>query len=443
MPAPRTAADACAQIFDVVVIGGGASGLAAGIAAARAGAAVCVLESDVEAGLSILATGNGRCNLSNARLEPERYRHPETFQKAAGAHPEADLQAFFTSLGLMVAQEDQGRLYPRTKRAESVRAVLLDACARDGVALRCGCTPTAARHDPQVGLWRLTAAEPQGPLHPKGGHDTHSSLRNARKALAAAQRTQRPLLGRRVIIACGGRAARLAELFGLPCLPEEPVLCPIACTLALEGGCGALDGLRVEGALTLVQDGAVRAREEGEVLFRAYGVSGIAAFNLSRHLHAGRAAELELDLFPELGQDELERALLERGERIGALADAGPSWFDGVLPRELGAPIFGEAVSCARPVRRAAALLKRLRLADCHTTLPEQAQVHRGGVPVDAVDPRTLAVRPQIAPALHVCGEALDMDADCGGFNLAWAWLSGMRAGSSAAALSNEKSFHA
>ena len=459
---------------DVAVIGGGASGLAAAIAAARAGAAVCVIERDVEAGLPILATGNGRCNLSNARLDPARYRHPEAFRAVAGAAPEAQVAEFFESLGLLMAEEGEGRLYPVTRRAESVRDVLLSGCARAGAALRTCCTPAAARHDAAAGAWRLTLREPTAPLRPKRSADAHAALRAKRRALGAAELGERSLTARRVIVACGGSAAEAAALFGLPHLAEEPVLCPLACTPAAcapaagttaagttAAGASAacapaagtpaagrlrleeLDGLRVEGALALLRGPAREpvAREAGEVLLRSYGVSGIAAFNLSRRARPGDL--LELDLFPALTDDELAALLRRREGLIGPLAGAGPGWFDGLLAPALGTAIGATAAAAGDPLACSAHLCKHLALEVLGPACPEQAQVHRGGVPLAAIDPTTLAALPGTAPALHVCGEALDMDADCGGYNLAWAWLSGMRAGENAARLAQEESPHA
>ena len=449
---------------DVAVIGGGASGLAAAIAAARAGAAVCVIERDVEAGLPILATGNGRCNLSNARLDPARYRHPEAFRAVAGAAPEAQVAEFFESLGLLMAEEAEGRLYPVTRRAESVRDVLLSGCARAGAALRTCCTPAAARHDAAAGAWRLTLREPTAPLRPKRSVDAHAALRAKRRALGAAELGERSLTARRVIVACGGDAAEAAALFGLPHLAEEPVLCPLACAPAANAPAACaptacaptacapaagrlrleeLDGLRVEGALALLRGPAREpvAREAGEVLLRSYGVSGIAAFNLSRHARPGDL--LELDLFPALTDGELAALLRRREGLIGPLAGAGPGWFDGLLAPALGAAIGATAAAASDPLACSARLCKHLELEVLGPACPEQAQVRRGGVPLAIIDPTTLAALPGTAPALHICGEALDMDADCGGYNLAWAWLSGMRAGESAARLAQEENPHA
>ncbi|MDY3220314.1 MAG: FAD-dependent oxidoreductase, partial [Collinsella sp.] len=97
--------------YDVLVIGGGASGLAAAITAARAGKSVCIVERDVACGLKLLATGNGRCNLSNESIDPQRYNHPAFVESVMGPQPEQELMGFFSSLGIMTTSEE-GRLYP-------------------------------------------------------------------------------------------------------------------------------------------------------------------------------------------------------------------------------------------------------------------------------------------------------------------------------------------
>ena len=250
-------------IYDVAIIGGGASGLAAAITAARAGARCCIVEADVEAGLGILATGNGRCNISNARLAPRHFLHEDAARAMFGAHAERDIADFFERLGLMLAEEGEGRLYPVTRRAESVRDVLLNACSRLGVdILTCATVSHAAPCTSPSGYWDLTLSVPAAALSFKQGRDAKARVRNARKALAVAERTERTLHARRVIIAVGGRSASTCEVFRLAHLNEIPVLCPIACeidsnapgatrhALALEH----LDGLRVEGALSLMRE---------------------------------------------------------------------------------------------------------------------------------------------------------------------------------------------
>lgn len=438
--APLSPAEGGAPLMDVVVIGGGASGLAAAVTASRAGARCCVLEQDVECGLRLLATGNGRCNISNAQLDPRHFRHEDAVRHVFGDHAERDIASFFEGLGLMLAEEDEGRLYPVTRRAESVRDVFLNACDRLQVDLMCGVELVRASY---ADCWELTLNAPSAPLSFKPGRDAKARIRNARKALAAAPRAERTIRARRVVIATGGQSDAICEIFGIPHLQEQPVLCPISCRLAPEGAREVdaaslalehLDGLRVEGTLSLMHNGAAIAFEHGEVLFRTYGISGIAALNLSRRLQPGDV--IDLDLFPHLSEAQLLDMLRRRERDLGSFAGSAP-WLDGLVARPLAALVCHLANGSNDPVARCAAVLHRLPLRVLGTAEHRQAHVHRGGIPLSAIDLDRFAVtrRRDGSPVrdLHACGEAVDMDADCGGYNLAWAWISGMRAAACAA----------
>ena len=435
--------------FDVVVIGGGASGLAAARAAVRSGADVCVLERDVEVGLSILATGNGRCNLSNARLDPARYRHPEAARAVMGDEPEAELERFFGSLGIMTVSED-GRLYPRSKRAESVRDALRFAPEFDNATIQTSADVTGAEFDPASGTWSLTVSVPRKNLTAHLKKPAKSRLRALRREAESAPRETVAIRARRVVVACGGASSDVADMFGIEYVPERPVLCPVACALELphrsekEDRCEAaedsdvlldlLDGIRVEGELGLSRDGKRVWSERGEVLFRTYGLSGIAAFDLSRRAEPGDA--ICLDLFCDYGPDELERVFGERERAIGLLSCEGLRWFHGMLAPAVARLVLATAGGVCDP-RVVAQAAKRVPFRFIGTTEERSAQVRRGGIPFFAVELPGLSVRPCAASGrrgVFACGEALDMDADCGGFNLAWAWLSGIRAGTAAAA---------
>ena len=165
--------------YDVLVIGGGASGLAAAITAARVDKRVCVVERDVACGLKLLATGNGRCNLSNESIDIRRYNRPAFVESIMGPQPEQDLESFFSSLGIMTIREE-GRLYPRSLRAESVRDALLNACERLGITLLCG-TNVIAAHKASEG-WTLQIDRPAHVLKPKStATERRSSVRFERR----------------------------------------------------------------------------------------------------------------------------------------------------------------------------------------------------------------------------------------------------------------------
>ena len=370
---------------DVCVIGGGAAGLVAGIVAAEAGARAVVLERDLTCGRTILATGNGRCNFANAVLDPGLYHGSGFVDAVCGGGWLADVLRFFAKSGLAWAEEE-GRLYPLSRQAASVRNVLL------GRARRAGLVMAPARE-----VVRLKAKAGKG------------SVTVAWRDRFGAEETHE-LAARRVVLSIGGHGATVAGLDELPVRAPSPVLCPIAC----QGPAGlldALDGRRVQCEATLLHDGRCMATETGEALFRAYGVSGIAAFNLSRNAMPGDV--LSLDLLPSL--DETRARRLAKHTLDGLL--------DPVVSEVLAAQTSGN--------EEAATLAKHFELTVTGIAQPENAQVTRGGFVTDCFDPATLAaVR---LPWLHACGETLDVDGPCGGYNLAWAWKSGMVAGAAAA----------
>lgn len=416
--------------YDVLVIGGGASGLAAAITAARVDKSVCVVERDVACGLKLLATGNGRCNLSNKSIDIRRYNHPAFVESIMGPQPEQDLESFFSSLGIMTIHEE-GRLYPRSLRAESVRDALLNACERLGITLLCG-TNVIAAHKASEG-WTLQIDRPAHVLKPKKHGDRKTELRSLRKALADTPRTSDALQARAVVIATGGNPTGIAEVFSLPLTPLRPVLCPVSASVVGDRtALGTLDGLRVRARLTLSRSHEELWREDGEVLFRAFGISGVAVFNLSRRIQRGDT--ILLDVFPDLSKDELLDMLNRRVELLGGFSPRDPRWLDGMLAPQLSRVVCTAFEQChpgSNDVIHLVSILKHFKLLVEGTAEERSAQVTRGGVSVESISTPSLRARSAVDAPLYVCGEALDIDADCGGFNLAWAWLSGIRAASS------------
>ncbi len=370
--------DAC----DVCVIGGGAAGLAAAIAAAVAGARVLVLERDLECGRTILVTGNGRCNFANRHLDPNLYNNSEFVEGTCGPSWLDDVLGFFDSCGLAWAEEAEGRLYPLSRQAASVRNVLLLRAQDAGVVL------APARE--------VTHLAKRGSAY----SITFSELWDGGRMQTVCATS--------VVCAVGGAATSLYAELGLKVVSPTPLLCPLACKgPALD----KLDGRRVRATAQLRRAKRTVAQESGEVLFRSYGLSGIAIFNLSRHAQPGDM--LALDLLPMLSTQDTRRL--------------GASTLDGILD-----PAIAQAlVQASGSPSDALTLAKSLAFIVVGTAETERAQVRRGGLSVEQFDPATLEARS--APCLFACGEALDVDGPCGGYNLAWAWKSGMVAGNSAA----------
>lgn len=382
----------------VVVIGGGASGLVAAIAAARRGAGVVVLEKGARVGRKILATGNGRCNLSNLAVTPSAFNCPDFVEPVLAAVSSAAVDAFFDGLGLLTYADDEGRVYPVTNAANSVLDVLRLECTRFGVEERC-----------EFDVARVS------PACDASGFDIIASGDERLRADA-------------VVIATGGGHSLLADL-GHTSVTCVPVLGPLKTERELIRG---LSGVRVRCSATLLVDDAPVATERGELLFRDYGVSGIMVFDLSRFFEPG--CVLSIDLFPDVAPDELRRML---SERCAALSwRTAETFFEGMLHDRVAQAVLRAArVAPATPVpelpcERLAALLEDFRLNVTGRGDAAQAQVTRGGASVTEFDPRTQ--QSHLVAGIFAAGEVLDVDGRCGGFNLHWAWASGILAGESA-----------
>lgn len=387
----------------VTVVGAGASGMAAAISAAVSGAHVCLLEAAAKPGRSILASGNGRCNFANADLAPERYNDPSFVAEAMGDDPLGAILDFFGHLGLWYRTDAEGRLFPRSRAASSVLDVLLAGARERGVELE-----LASR---AVGVAR--AADGSWEVGLESGRTVRSD------ALVWA--------------AGGGSAGIPASCLGLPRTEERTALCPLACSPKPPR---ELDGVRASCAVELRDGRSTVDRQEGEVLFRRFGLSGIVVFDLSRLARPGDV--LALDLVPDLSADELHGVLERRRHDLAprlAGTDGMLPFLDGALHPRIARHLMGLACGAdgSRPLDpgRLAGLLKGWEFAVVGPAESGAAQVTQGGLALDAFDPSDLAARG--LPGFHACGEALDVDGACGGFNLAWAWVSGMVAGVAAA----------
>ena len=370
--------------IDVAILGGGAAGLCAAITAAEALGAnkrVVVFEKALESGRTILATGGGRCNFTNADLSFENFSHPEFVQAVCKDKDTflSDILSFFRSSGLAWATEDEGRMYPLTRQANSVQSLLLRRAQKAGV---------------QFALGReVTSVKPQ-----------HNSFIVAFKECFAGEKTYK-VHASSVVLATGGlTTTELAESLDLQTTSLRPGLCALTCTPKPPA---SLDGKRVRAHAALLRDGAVLKQESGELLFRQFGLSGIMIFNLSRTALPGDV--LVIDLLPQLTEEE-----------VAAAVEAHTT--DGLLDPQI-ATYLGAHDSVEATVAKA----HKMAFTVTGTSSKVVPQVCIGGISINQVDSITLEAHD--IPGLFIAGEALDIDAQCGGFNLSWAWKSGMVAG--------------
>ena len=395
---------------NILIIGCGASGMAAAIhAAERTDRRVTVLERQARVGKKLSATGNGRCNLTNLEAADRNYHgeQPEFSAAVRAAYPPEQVLEFFAGLGLRTVTEYGGRVYPLSYSAGSVVDVLRLALEKENIEVLTGC-----------------AAE---------------SVQREAKGFAV-KAGERILRADRLILACGGCAGSrlggvmdgydLAHSLGHSRTALYPALTQLRTAPDYPR---ALKGIRADGRVRLLRGSTVLAERRGDVLFTDAGLSGTAVFEISRHAAGQSGLMAELCFFDE-PEEALYADLLARRQRWGSLE--ANRILTGAAQSRLGQMLCKYAgISGGIPARALTdPQLRTLARAMGAFCLPvtgvsgfETAQVTAGGLRTAEFDPETLESR--IVPGLYACGELLDVDGDCGGFNLQWAWASGLRAG--------------
>lgn len=408
---------------DVLVVGGGASGLMAGIAARMWGASVILLEKNPRVGKKLLTTGNNQCNLSNLHLIADRFHgDPMLAMAVIGKFNLNATLALFWRLGLESTRDPDGRVYPRSFQAAAVLDVLRFEAEESQVRTVCGAE-----------VVRLDRRGDAFQVETKGGGRFSAG---------------------RVILCTGGKAApqtgsdggglELAGRLGHTVIEPAPALVQ----LKLDGAFHkAMEGMRWEAEVRLLVDGREDTVVRDEVLFASYGISGPAALALSRHAveawAAGRRVELSLNLLPEQPPTETLHFIQYRARNK---PDRTLEHFlTGWVNKRIGQTLLKSlGLDWSRPWSSltegeqnllAAALHGWTFTVAGHTGWPN-AQTTAGGVDTEEVHPETLESR--LVPGLHFAGELLNVDGDSGGFNLQWAWSSGWVAGSAAAGQATE-----
>ena len=402
----------------IAVIGAGAAGLAAAIFAARAGAAVLLLESTREGGKKILISGGGRCNVLPASLDPSRFvtassRH--SLRKILLSWPLAAQRDFFErDLGVPLAfEEETGKFFPASNRARQVRDALLARCRSLPVRCRFGARVSSVHPDGEAGGWTI-------------GLEGGEVLRAAAVVLAT---------GGCSVPASGsdGAGLRMAAGLGHTIRPTYPALTPLICAPAVHAGLAGV-ALRVQ---VSAPRGAGPRTATGGFLFTHTGYSGPAVLDLSHRavlsLMRGEREALAVSWGPSTEEDWERRLREGQGRILSLLREALPERLAAVLMAE--ASVEPAASLSHLPRARRRDLIERLVRYPLPWTGHEgyrKAEVTGGGIALEEVHPETLESR--LRPGLHLCGEMLDAFGPIGGHNFAWAWASGRLAGEGAAA---------
>lgn len=409
----------------VLVVGGGPSGLMAAITAARVGAKVTVLEANEKPGRKLLATGNGKCNLTNMRMDPSVYRGNDTefIRKVISHFDEEQVLGFFSEIGLATINK-AGWVYPRTEQASAVLDLLLMEAA-----------------DLKIKIKTNERAE-----------KIHKELTPEGESVFLVKTGTWQYTADAVIIACGSPASAVrgssddlngfADFFQIRREDFLPALVP----LKVKGDfTGKWAGTRTHASVTLVVDGKKVAKDTGELQLTEYGISGIPVFQISRFaVHACRdksLVEAVLNFFPEWTEEELRDELATRVENRPDKTMA--QMLVGLLPEKL-IPIFiaqltGRSGQDSRNLsaaqledwlKRAAYRLRHFKVKIAGAASLGQAQICSGGVLAEELKE---SMESRSISGLFFCGESVDVDGPCGGYNLQWAWSSGYTAGISAA----------
>jgi len=398
----------------VAIVGGGAAGLMAAIHVARKDVHIDVYEQGKEVGRKILASGNGRCNVSNTSLSSADYygRHPSFVNPALKRFDYPDFEKFCLGLGLVLDAKPDGRVYPLSNEARSVHEALRREALRRGVNLL---TETAVERVDKSGVSFVVATS--------GGAERYD------RVLIAAGSPAAPQLGG----GTGGLA--LAQHLGHTVVDPYPTLVGLHLPGSLHE---RLSGLKMEARVTLYIDGRAAQRVEGDLLFTRYGVSGFAVLDVSTEasqaLMQKRAVTLGFHLLPGYERQGVV-ALLQK------LAKASP-WLSveallhGLLPLKLVRAMLavlridGQTRSSeldAKAWRKLAATICDWRFSVMGTHGYRHAETAGGGVDTEEVDAKTMESR--IVPGLFFAGEVLDIVGRRGGYNLHFAWASGKLAG--------------
>ncbi|KAF5057776.1 NAD(P)/FAD-dependent oxidoreductase [Sedimentibacter saalensis] len=401
----------------IAVIGGGAAGLVAAIAAARNGAEVSVYEKMNKVGKKILATGNGRCNYTNMYMSMDRY-HSKNITMAERAMDFFDRDktiSFFENLGIYPYIDQSGKVYPNSLQASSVLDVLRYETLR-------------------LNVQEITDFEVR-------------ELRKSKDKFSIIG-MENAFTADKVILCSGGKASpqlgsdgsgyEIAKSFGHKIIEPFPALVQ----LKLAGKYfKRITGIRFDGIVRSFTESKTIREEEGELLFTDYGISGPPVLQISRKvieaINRNERVFIAVDMFPNLTKAMLYDILKDRFFHIGykSMEDA----LIGFINKKLISVVLSEAgfeniqKECGKlskkEIFKIIDILKEWKFEVTGHNTWQQAQTTAGGIALTDINPNTMESTK--VKGLYFAGEVLDVDGDCGGFNLQWAWSSGYTAGHS------------
>lgn len=406
------------KIFDVAIVGGGASGLLCACECAKRGKSVVVIEASDRVAKKIAASGNGRCNLTNSDVTKNNY-NTDFVDSIVGKFSSKNIIDYFASLGLLTAIED-GRVYPLSRSATSVINILLLQLSKYRVLVMCDS--------------KVIKIEKSTNLNKGVDNVFCLDLEKASEKIYAVN----------TVVCCGSRAGvglksyKLLEQFGHNVTTLLPALAPLKCD-SFKGA----SGVRANVKARLEFDGKIIAEKEGEFLFKDNALSGVLAFELSsalareinkenntmnlrnNTLSGGRcekSVKVVIDFAPSLSEEDFVDFL---GHNTNAMAP-----LSGVLHKALSQIVLSQTPmdrSLLMNENKCRAIAKACKNCAVDVQLTDDfsvAQVCVGGLDTQFFD--NICLESKLVDKLFACGEALNVDGDCGGYNLHWAWASAL-----------------
>ena len=392
----------------LAIIGAGASGLCAAIEAKKANPdiEITIFERMQKSGKKILATGNGRCNFTNTDLSLNHFYGNDNFLKNILSSNFSDVKEFFKNLGVL-SYEEEGRIYPRSQQASTIRDALLKAVESENITIKT---------DSHINQIQKT----------KNGFVVNGEYFDG------------------VILCGGGKAAsvhgsdgscyNLAKAFGHISTPLYPALCGLVIN---DKDLNLLKGVRAECEAKLYSGNNLLGSEAGEIQFTDKAISGIPVMNLSHLCENRKNLKINLNLCPEIDKKDLFNHIKQSVNNSPNIEFE--TVLNGIVNLKLGFAVMNR--SGIKPQTKCNSLkdfqikevvnqLKNFEINIKSAKGFENAQVTKGGIKTNEVSPETMMSKK--ATALFICGEILDIHGDCGGYNLHLAFTTGRIAGNSA-----------
>ncbi len=398
--------------YDMIVIGGCSAGIVAAINAKRRypEMKIAILEKLPRIGKKLLATGNGKCNLTNETATEHDYVGKEFASFALGKYSPENIKNFFASLGLLCYTDSCGRVYPESNTASSVVDALRFELERLKIDVYCDTAVTDIKHKKDF---------------------TVNGEFVCKKLIIAAGGKSSPLQG------SDGSGYILVKSLGHTVTKLYPALVPLCASPVITK---PMKGVRVRNVKLTLKGEKKIAETSGEILFTDYGLSGIAAMELAssaqKYIDNVKYNPFTyIDFMPDKPYDELVDYLLNLNKIKGFVNV--DNLLTGFLPKAVGIAICKASelyksdmlISelTEKDIRKVAGKIKSFSLEVTGTKGFQNAQVTSGGIKAEEINAETM--QSEICRNLYFAGEIIDVDGGCGGFNLQWAWASGMLAG--------------